>query len=40
MINHLRKKLKMYKDFTARIAEDPELRKDIIETISSKSGGM
>ena len=40
MINHLRERLKMYKDFTARIAEDPELKKDVVETIASKSGGM
>ncbi|KAF8456615.1 hypothetical protein BGX38DRAFT_1127248, partial [Terfezia claveryi] len=40
MIDHLRKQFKMYKDFTTRIAEDPELRKDIIETIASKSGGI
>ncbi|RPB26906.1 hypothetical protein L211DRAFT_661209 [Terfezia boudieri ATCC MYA-4762] len=40
MINHLRKQCKMYKDFTSRIAEDPELRKDIIETIASKSEGI
>lgn len=38
--SHLRKVLKGYKDFTERIAEDPDLRKDIIETIASKCEGM